>query len=661
MSAPTLPDVETSSSPDVQQACQDVGLSQVADQELAPVQDPPSHLLAQVLPNGRQPHLSPDNMIPIRRQAHNQTSAESPKGVMHTETTIPPTDPADKLLHRPSVNIESHQRVRQFSHQANRQSTIDFDQPQIATRVGRPTGKNQDGDLEKNAAYALPAPEENLFSEPSLNVVDVPLDGSEATLELLVNDAAEGIDTSLRALRQHPENVARIFDFTPHMELYKNPIQQSLIRHFDDAYCSPHVDLSLMVSDLDSYYGSNVLGADIDAISSQLNQSLTSLKLHKIWARTTLRLSDASYELEFANSSFCCVEVGGNRLLVSVVNHSRASVASAPRIDMSICKNSRLSDRLLSREAWANLPTGAPKICAAALTLDFLLMDVYMQPASSFNGLWLLVPPESQRIQTYHMLSNIRHKNSSIPQGEDSEITLQFEECEEILQEVQHVTEAVLFLLAALNLASSSSPSQPNFESLHGLRYLRLRETCSQRRLNCERRIERINRTLETRNKLLNIHESTSVKRLTILAAVFLPASLASSFLSMSQRFHELDLILFDWLGVFVLVSSVTIVLYFAVKVILHVKSKTRLAYWSPAALWAFDREPWLRIVAPFQLLVYLLIWAVVLACFVLGMFRSPSLGGKVLGYGIAGVLGFVVLSVIAFFLIPFTGLLDGD
>ena len=37
----------------------------------------------------------------------------------------------------------------------------------------------------------------------------------------------------------------------------------------------------------------------------------------------------------------------------------------------------------------------------------------------------------------------------------------------------------------------------------------------------------------------MNIHESTSVKRLTILAAFFLPLSLAAGILSMKTRFMK--------------------------------------------------------------------------------------------------------------------------
>jgi len=247
------------------------------------------------------------------------------------------------------------------------------------------------------------------------------------------------------------------------------------------------------------------------------------------------------------------------------------------------------------------------------------------------------------------MLLSMLHLNSKVPNGTDARIIDQLQECEQILQDVQDVTAGVLFLLELLNLPPSvdaQSSLCSRFENLHAERYLKLRGLCSQRRLNCQRRIEQINRTLEARNKLLSIHESISVKRLTILAAFFLPASLASSFLSMTTRFQDLGPLLYDWFGSFVLISSVTIVLYFAVRVTFTLKSKLPRHAWSPKAAWARSKtkrpmHKWsLRIFAGLEILLYLAFWAFLLSCFVLGMFRDRRLGGIVLGYGFAGMLG---------------------
>ncbi|KIX92336.1 uncharacterized protein Z520_11944 [Fonsecaea multimorphosa CBS 102226] len=505
--------------------------------------------------------------------------------------------------------------------------------------VGIRTPNAQDEDLERNAAAVLPAPSENLCNNFFLHVVDMPFDGSDPTDVFLAKDPAKDISTSLRTLGQHPEHVTRIFDYTIDKELippeYEGPIRQSLIGHIADAYGKIHGDLELMTSSSDSTYESGFPATDIDAICSQLNQKLTSNRLDRIRTRTTLCRDEVSGQLQARNSSFCCVEVEGNRLLVMIVNYSKASFTFSSRAKTFNFSNPRLKDRLLSRQGWARLVTGAPKICAAALTPDFLLTSVHMQPARSFDYFEI----NRERRQLLPMFLGIPHAYKKILRGSDAEVAYQPQTCAGILQDVQDVTEAILFLLTVLNLVSSGS--QINFESIHRMQYLKIREICSQRRLNCERRIERISRTLETRNKLLSMRESTSVKRLTILAAIFLPASLASSFLSMSTRFHELGPILFDWLGGFVLISSVTVVVYFAVKVILHLRSKGWRVYRPRRAYWAIGgkldnglEKLGARVSAALQLSLHLSIWALVLASFILGMFRSISLGNEVLFYG---------------------------
>ncbi|KAF2492991.1 hypothetical protein BU16DRAFT_95659 [Lophium mytilinum] len=285
--------------------------------------------------------------------------------------------------------------------------------------------------------------------------------------------------------------------------------------------------------------------------------------------------------------------------------------------------------------------------------MDFLLTCVYLQEASYFEDFLLLDQEKFEDDPLFHMIFSLPHRFNQVPSGSDSDIIGQLQECEQILQTVQDVTGAILFLLKVMDLQPpSTSPTggELSFECQHRAKYLRLRETCSQRVLNCERRIERINRTIETQNKLLNIRESTSVKRLTILAALFLPASLASSFLSMSTRFKNLGPLLYDWLGVLVIISSATIVLNFGVRAILYAKAKISRAIWSPWAGWTVGRKferpvskLASRIFVVMQLLVYLAVWGIILACFALGMFRDFKLGGRVLGYGIAGIAAFIL------------------
>ncbi|KAL8992065.1 MAG: hypothetical protein Q9169_007401 [Polycauliona sp. 2 TL-2023] len=61
---------------------------------------------------------------------------------------------------------------------------------------------------------------------------------------------------------------------------------------------------------------------------------------------------------------------------------------------------------------------------------------------------------------------------------------------------------------------------------------------------------------------VLNVQDSNGVKRLTLLATIFLPLSLSSSILAMSTRFRDLHLLLFDFIGVFFFLGSFALVIY---------------------------------------------------------------------------------------------------
>ena len=289
------------------------------------------------------------------------------------------------------------------------------------------------------------------------------------------------------------------------------------------------------------------------------------------------------------------------------------------------------------------------------LTLEFLLNCVYLQDASHFD-FFMLGADTYRRDPLLHMILSLTHKYDLIPKGSDSDVIDQMQKCEQILQDVQDTTDAIQFVLKVMNIELSPSPQSPedSFESANKLQYLKIRERCSQRTLNCQRRIDRINRTIETKNRLFNIHEATSVKQLTILAALFLPASLASSFLSMSQRFRDLGPLLYDWFGTFIFVGSASVAIFLLLRAALYVKGKLPKSWWSPREVWTLTRlvetgrhkfGP--RVLVLIQVVVLLGLWGSVLACVTLGMFYNLGLGGRVLGYGVAGSAAFFVLTLV--------------
>lgn len=64
--------------------------------------------------------------------------------------------------------------------------------------------------------------------------------------------------------------------------------------------------------------------------------------------------------------------------------------------------------------------------------------------------------------------------------------------------------------------------------------------------------------------EMLNVRESPGVIRLTVLATIFLLLSLSASILAMNIRFRDLYLLLFDIVGVFLILGSLALIVYSA-------------------------------------------------------------------------------------------------
>ena len=166
-------------------------------------------------------------------------------------------------------------------------------------------------------------------------------------------------------------------------------------------------------------------------------------------------------------------------------------------------------------------------------------------------------------------------------------------------------------------------------------------------------------RQLEEIERETNATSEQSLKRLTIMAGLFLPLSLASAILSMTTRVRALGAILWDWVGLAVVI--VTLVLF----------GYTFIAFWNPykfdpgdkymtrkldryirgiakkaAKIVGEDSDHFLSFVprtiyktAPILLLL------VACACSLVGMFTSVATGAEALGYGTAGVVGYILLA----------------
>jgi hypothetical protein len=144
---------------------------------------------------------------------------------------------------------------------------------------------------------------------------------------------------------------------------------------------------------------------------------------------------------------------------------------------------------------------------------------------------------------------------------------------------------------------------------------------------------------------VLSIHESKGVKRLTVLAAVFLPLSLACSVLSMQTRF-ALHYLLYDFPGVFTILASMSIVAYLLIGAMIKGSATWSLGNAIKRMKFCGSNMP-IDATALFYFLKYSLciaVWNVALVSFIVGMVVDVQVGPKVPGYGLGGILEVILL-----------------
>ncbi|KAG5743748.1 hypothetical protein H9Q70_013540 [Fusarium xylarioides] len=152
-------------------------------------------------------------------------------------------------------------------------------------------------------------------------------------------------------------------------------------------------------------------------------------------------------------------------------------------------------------------------------------------------------------------------------------------------------------------------------------------------------RLSRISGDLDHHLQLFSMsrdmNQSGNVQMLTLLATIFLPLSLSAGVLSMQSRFKDLGDLLYDFFGVVVLLAAVVALFLVAMFVISSAKELE-------SRLW---RYRWYKVYLRPTLLttvtaIALILGALVLTSFVVGMFKDVVLGAKILGYGIIAAVG---------------------
>jgi hypothetical protein len=125
-----------------------------------------------------------------------------------------------------------------------------------------------------------------------------------------------------------------------------------------------------------------------------------------------------------------------------------------------------------------------------------------------------------------------------------------------------------------------------------------------------------------------NVKQANSVNQLTLLAALFLPLSLAAGVLSMQTRFSELDLLLYDFVGVVVILA--TLAMTFAIINRYGKDFMKSMIFGQKGDRSAFR---YLRVIS------LSLWWLAILSSFLVGMVEDAVFGLKVFGFQAAGIV----------------------
>ncbi|KAF1988092.1 hypothetical protein K402DRAFT_403263 [Aulographum hederae CBS 113979] len=499
---------------------------------------------------------------------------------------------------------------------------------------------------------------ENQFAGGTLKVIDAPFSGSRP-VQLLQLGAVDnhGVEEALIRLPEHQYGVARIFDFTLGRHYYRTGVRymidckdrdllrRHLLPYITSTYKTPPIDKFSRYS----WENGTTPATDISLLFRQWSQDVhNTQQWFSVSTATSLGQNTDCTKLVVEDSFITCLRDGDDRLIVLSINVLGVKREFLPHD--TLYRHPRLTDAIAKSTAWITLSSGNLEHFTRLLLVDFFCSGLYLQDVSFFSPLLQAhntLIAMSPQIQTLFSFSQRDWKAHPSPEAIDLVSDLQ--SCEQVLQDVQDISDSVNILFQVL--AFDQDPSGVNDET-YLYRCCRLKEICNQRLTNSKRRLDRLHRAFESQNKMANIKDSNSIKLLSILACIFLPLSLSSSLLSMQTRFVNLHLMLYDFVGVFVIISSATILMYFIVRTLLYLKSKLKRSAWSPLTLWQKQkrdeslkqRKIFRRTVAVILLCFYISVWVLILLSFILGMAVNVVFGLKIFLYGFGGIVGFLIV-----------------
>lgn len=273
-------------------------------------------------------------------------------------------------------------------------------------------------------------------------------------------------------------------------------------------------------------------------------------------------------------------------IVVNDVHMEQSFSTGKDRHDQLSYENPRTITHIINGDSWTALSDGTMDTFAKLLVMDFFLASIYLQKVDFYGPLIYPQPSEKRRVK----FSVARNPHLQVPLGlfeprlsaESKEAFREIEDAEGVLRSVDNLVDSIEFVLAALQPNQITNVREPD-RKYREARIQQLERLCKERRNNAKRALDALNRQLDYMTKRHSMHEANSVTRLTIIASVYLPLSLAAAMLSMQVSFKEVALdrifddnrkqelltgtnILFDFFRVFILIATITIFILQTIK-----------------------------------------------------------------------------------------------
>jgi hypothetical protein len=516
-----------------------------------------------------------------------------------------------------------------------------------------------------------------------LKVVDAPFDGSQPDLRL-ESFKGQDLKDALNKLPKH-EQGARIFEFTidEHKDdRYKvasdGPVfpddapESILVSFITQAYTEKSSWPQLFHAFKTTAPTAQTLSPDSSTVLAQWNQDIKSTEIpHGFSIRSTYKVKSFLFGLSFqdfngknflttSSSHIFCFRDGEEKLIVLIVNESQADQVSYSSLGFNL-EHNRCSTTLIKHTGWSAFGNQSIEQFTKLVLLDFLLTCLYLQETGWYNR--IVLPerttnfgnlyepgqdPQVFMIAPTHQKHPYLALSSFLPR-----MVNMLSDCENILENIETTVESILFILRNLSqdhgTQSTLATNSKGVELSYRKKILALTELCETRRRYAKRKLQQIARLFEYQNASSNILQANSVKRLTILASVFVPISVAASILGMQTRFVDLHLLLYDLLGVTVILFTIMVLLFFFIRIDFYWKEfKGYLKPWFIQAQhdhYLFSKYSSWRYWGALRKLTWLTALAITLTSFIVGMILNATLGAKILGYGLVSLFGITVIT----------------